>query len=103
MKTHVQRSSILITPECPQDVAFIVDTLGLGVVGDYLVLRRVAVPVGEGVGSIIGLETVRVPESSDAAPVEEPSSGPKSVDELLAPEKSDDDDDSEKGGGSAAA
>lgn len=91
MKTHVQRRSLLVTPDSPQDVAFIEDTLGLKVMGDYVVLRRVVVPIAGGTGSILGMETVRVHESSDA----EPADGPTTVDELL--EIKDDDDDDNNG------
>lgn len=108
MKVHIQRRSLLITPETPHDVAFIEDTLGLRVVDSYVVLRRVVVPVGDGVGGIIGLETIQLPESSDAEPKAENSvtladGGPTTVDELVNAKNEDDDEDEDDGGSAPPA
>lgn len=103
MKVHIQRRSLLITPETPHDIAFVEDTLGLRVMGSYVVLRRVVVPVGDGIGGIIGLETIQLPESSDAEPSTAPAEGgPTTVDELVNA-KDDDDDDDDPGGSTPPA
>ena len=95
MQATVQRRSILVSPEGPQDLAFIEDTLGLKATGDYVLLRRISMPVNGATATVIVLETVMLPVNSDAdpdAPVVPDDGEPKTVEELVNPKKSDDED-----------
>ncbi len=42
MKFKIKRDGIEMTPECPMDIAFIEDTLGLKNAGDFIPFKRIA-------------------------------------------------------------
>jgi hypothetical protein len=99
MQVNIQRKSILITPEGPQDVAFIEDTLGLKTIDDLIVMKRVDVPVNGGVARIIGIESiVNLLTSTDKEPKEQEVTP---VESLESDDKNDDDDGDTSNGGSS--
>jgi hypothetical protein len=42
MKFNIKRDGIEMTPDCPMDIAFIEDTLGLKKEGDLIPFKRIA-------------------------------------------------------------